>query len=568
MNKLFLWLTRLLSPVLARLGADPAAVGHILKAKLLMNDRAGFAMGMRQQKKSGMEYIIYIFLVLFGLAGIYLFTAIEHVPTAAGLFYSMMFIYLGLMLITEMSENLFDQRDLYVLLSRPINDATFSIARLLHIAVFITKFALALGTPVFIFLIFWASPWAALVYFVGAVLTVTLTMTFTLVLYLILLRSVPSYRVKKIIGYFQIVATFFFFTAYQIPSFIGDSSAILAVEWVGRWPGWLSPGFWTGAFYAALTGGGGGWQLFAQGALGAVAAVVGLIFYVRQSRDYTSNLLSMKLDGGGQEKLGAAAGAKGEVGSKGIHHPIRDFWAGLLTRTGMERVSFNFHWNIMLRDLNFKQRVYPTLVYMPVVLGFTIFKDAFQDDEAFSIGDGTLLLLLYFVLWIVVIPIGQARISDKYRAAWIFSATPWRQRGQTTYGQLMAIIAMFCIPTAILVYTLGLAYWGIEYWLDVILAAGVTVLFALLYSAIDDDIPFSRAKDDSKFQNFGPLLLVGVLAPAFGFAHYFFREYVPFFLPVACVLIWGIVIFWFYRLRRTVPTPALSAPTVAPAAAP
>ncbi len=543
MNKLFLWLVGLLNPVWTSLGADPKAVHLILEAKLIMDDRGGLVMGRRQQKQKGMEYLTYVFVGLFGMLLVALFRFCSDPATAVGLGFCVWICYIGLLLITEMSENLFDQRDLYVLLSRPINDLTLSISRILHIAVFASKFALCLGLPTFLYLAFTESPWAAFVYFLLGIVAVVLTMTLTLVFYLVLLQRVSPDRLKKVVGYFQIVATLVFFLAYQLPSLLDDFKALEAIQLVDNPLGFAFPGLWLGGLYKVMTTTDAGYLAYAQGALALLAAGFGLSFYVQQSVGYADRLLSLR-------EAGSADGAEGKsTGTGTVSSPVRDWLATWMTRPNQERVSFKFHWNVMVRDMTFKQRTYPTLVYLPVILGITIFRDFFREEEPFSLGPGIILTMLYFLLWVVVIPLGQTKVSENYRASWIFMATPNAYPGRIQLGQVLAVVGMFFLPMALLVYGTVLAIWGISYAPDILLACGNTLLFSLIYNQLDKAPPFSRAKDDSKFQNFGPFLLVGLLGGIFGFGHYTLH-FVPYAVGVATVIIWSILLGGFSWWRK------------------
>jgi len=161
-----------------------------------------------------------------------------------------------------------------------------------------------------------------------------------------------------------------------------------------------------------------------------------------------------------------------------------------------------------------------------------------------------MLVLLYFLLWIVIIPLGQTKISDKYRASWIFEATANAHPQRIRFGQLTAVLAMFFLPTAALVYGAILVFWGAEHWSDILLGLGNVLLFSLIYNSIDKGHPFSRAKDDSKFQNFGPFLLIGFLASIFGFGHYGLRM-MPYIIPLLTVLVWGMVVGWRWWMLRS-----------------
>jgi hypothetical protein len=283
---------------------------------------------------------------------------------------------------------------------------------------------------------------------------------------------------------------------------------------------------------------------YAQGLLALLAAGGGLWYYVDQSQGYADRLLQLR-HGGTEEAPEQNVTGGAPVGRS----PVRDFLAEWLTRPNQERMSFRFHWNVMLRDMTFKQRTYPTLVYLPVILGITIFRDVFKGEEEFSIGDGMMLTLLYFLLWLLIIPLGQTKVSEDYRASWIFKATANSYPGRINYGQFMAVLGMFYLPIAVLVYTAVLIYWGPSHWIDVLMAMGTTLLFGLVYSQLDQALPFSRSKEDSKFENIGPFLLVGVLGTLFGFGHWGL-QHISYLLPAVTMAVWAILLTWVWYMRR------------------
>ncbi|MEL7161615.1 MAG: hypothetical protein AAFN92_12725 [Bacteroidota bacterium] len=546
MNKLLIWLVGLAGPFWRQLGADPRATGLILRAKLLMDDRGGSVMGRQKtSQKKGMEWLLYGMLTLFGALLIILPIFIEDTPTAIGLVYCAWMVYIGLMLITEMSENLFDQRDLYVLLSRPINSVTLSLARILHIAAFSAKFALCLGVPTGIYLAVAEGIPALLVYGLLGVLAVAITMTGTLVFYLILLRRVPPERLKKFVGYFQMVATGFFFFAYQIPNLFGGEFEMLGgVQLVDAPWGFAFPGLWLGGLYKTLLLQGPGALALVQGLLGLTAATVGGWFYVRQSRGYVNNLLALREVGsGGAPEVNQPA----TVGEKGFS--FREWFALRLTRPNLERASFRFHWNMMTRSMGFKQRTLPSLVYLPILLLIIIFRDAFREGD-YTFGTGTVIVLLYFIAWIVVIPLTQAKISEQYKASWIFLATANPVPGRVHYGQLLAVLCMFFVPTALVIYPLVLLVWGGGLLADIFLSAGGVALVTLVYHFLDKDLPFGRAKEDAKFSNFGPFLLLGILASGLGGLHYLISDW-RWVVLGGGVGAWLIVLAWFLWWRST-----------------
>jgi len=542
MNKLFTWLVGLANPLWSSLGADPHAIKLILTAKLIMDDRSGVVMGRRQTQQKGMEWFIYFMLLLFGAGLAILPFFLDDLATAVGIAFSIWIIYIGLLLVTEMSENLFDQRDIYVLLSRPINDVTLSMSRILHIAVFSSKFALCLGLPLGIVLLVKFGIFPFLVYCLLGILTIAVTMTGTLVFYLVLLRSVPKHRLKQIVGYFQMIATGIFFFAYQIPNLMGESMKNFAgLSLVDHPLGFAFPGLWLGGLFKVLTWTDPGNLAILQGVLGAVAAVGGLWFYIRQSRDYVSNLLALR-------EVGSSEGPTKTTGAGEQKSPWRERLARLVTSPDLSRVSFRFHWNVMLRDMGFKQRTYPAMVYLPILFIILALRDSLQEGEV-SLGIGTVFMLLYFIAWIIIIPLGQTKISEEFRASWIFMAAGNAHPGRLRYGQLMSVLGMFFVPTALLIYPLVLIVWGPEYWIDILLSMGNVLLATFIYHSLDKSLPFSRSKEDAKFSNVGPMIAVSIAASFCGVMHYLISDF--FLLKIGlAALAWAGVWLWLRAMRK------------------
>lgn len=535
MNKLFLWIVGLLNPLWQATGADPKAIRLILNAKLKMDDRGGYVMGRQQAPKKGMEYLTFFFMTLFGLLLIFLPVYMEHKATAMGLAFSFWMVYIGLLLVTELSETLFDARDLYVLLTRPINDITLSLSRILHIGVFTSKFALCLGAGLTFYWIVGGGIWATIVYILLAVMAVIMTMAGTLVFYLILLRRVAASRVKKIIGYFQIVASTVFFLLYQIPNLVGVPEGFEGIRIVGEWLGFLFPGLWLGGLWSLLVEGGATGFTWLQAGLALFAVIGGSWFYLNQSRDYSSNLLALRQAG----SVDSAEKRVAKTKPGNSHSPWRDRFASWLTKDHLERASFKFHWSVMQRDMSFKQRTYPSMVFLPIILLVAIFRGGYEDGKGFFSGElYQLFVFLYMVILIIIIPLAQTKISQNFRASWIFLATPNSYPGQLSYGQIMSVWTMFFLPTALIVYPLCIFAYGLSAGFDIILAAAVTLIFSLLFQGLDKNPPFSQELKSGGSNTIGPMIMVFVLAPLAGVGHYFL-SFVPYAIPVAGILAWA-----------------------------
>ncbi|MEM6398587.1 MAG: hypothetical protein AAF741_19720 [Bacteroidota bacterium] len=577
MNKIFVWLTGLAAPLWRTLGANPKALKLILDAKLKIDDRGGYAFAQNMSQGSGMQIFIYFIMVIFGAMLIALPALMVHQPSAMGLVFSVWFVYMGFLLITEMSENMFDLRDLQLLLTKPINDLTFSLSRGLHVLVFTSKLALCLGIGIFIYLTFFRNPLLALSFTITGILAALLTMSATLALYLLLLRKVESSKLRKVIGWVQIVLGVFFFVSYQIPQFIdlGENS-FLDFRIVDTPVGYSFPGLWLGAFWGAISGYAMGVHGYIQAILGAGSVVAGVWFYISQSKGYGEKLMNLRLSSttaSPKIKTSLPAGAR-QAGAGGtqpsktldlpsfpgqsssVDHPsIEVSWyprtlSNLFTRPGVERASFLFHWRMMSRDMGFKQRTYPSMVLMPVFFVIFFFRDG-NIDELGSTEAGIVpgLLLLYFFAISIITPMLQVKVSDTPKAAWIFYNLPQGRSKSFDYGQFTAIFGRLFIPFAIVIYPATLFMFpALRIW-DILLVAVNLVLLGLLIQSMLKDAPFSMSKETAQGNAIGPSFVAMFTAVLLGFLHWILSGF-PIATVVGSLFMTAILVGVLYDMRR------------------
>ncbi|MEM8586332.1 MAG: hypothetical protein AAGF87_18805 [Bacteroidota bacterium] len=569
MNKLFLWLTRQAAPLWSALGADPQAMVHILRAKLKIDDRGGYAFGRQSMNSNGnMAFFAYFFITLFGLVLVFLPAGLAHQPTAMGLVFSAWFVFIGFMLISEMSESMFDLRDLQLLLTKPINDLTFSLSRGLHVLVFTSKFTLCLAIGLIVYFIVWRGPLQLLAFLFVGIWAAVLTMSATLALYLVLLRKVETSRLRKVIGWMQIILGIFFFTLYQLPSLLDlDGLSVSDFKLVDDLSAYWFPPLWLGALWGLLSGFAMEVHGLIQAALGFGIVIAGAWFYVSQSKGYGEKLMKLSLSSTQvrEEDRTSAGGSTNDQSQapssstqKELARPqryantagISGILARFLTRDGVERASFLFHWRMMIRDMGFKQRTYPSMVFVPVLFALMFFRDNggesvdLERDVSFGV------LLLYVFTFTVIGPMIQIKVSDTPQAAWIFYNLPNGRSGSFKYGQFIAIFGQFfLIPALILIPLLLWFVPAISLW-DVLLALANMALLGLFLQSLESSAPFSTSKENMQGKAIGPTFATMFLIGMLGFLHWILAGF-AWVLVGASLLMWAILIAVVTNLRRS-----------------
>ena len=534
MNKLLVGFIGWFAPLWRQLGADPRAIRHILLAKLRVSDRTLRITGGGEKVKegNGAAIMVYVFLGLIGLFSLIFIFANPHLPTALSIGYTLTGVYLTMLLIMEFSENVYDTGDASILLSRPISEETFSLAKGLYVFTFSLKMMLAMSILPFIAVAVKA-PLHLPIFVVASIAVATLATAGVLTFYQLLLRKLSTETFKKVISTLQMVISASIFMVYLIPQMISgsDGEGLTDIRLIGEWVGFLSPTFWIAAWHdwAEPTT-----YSYLQMGLGVVAVLVAGIAYRAQAGGYTDALMDLRGASSVSEAEDTADAATG--GTVVGDSPWRERFARWFTRPGVERASFRFHWSMFLRSRSYKTKVYPTLVFAPLFVVFFILRDAFGSDQD-NFFSGSLLFGLYYLSLTVITPLGQARMSDKPEAAWIWAAHPIAHRGPVIYGQYLASLAQFFLPTLAIIIPLFVYQGGLALIPDIMLAMGVAVIAGVVYQSEEETLPFSMAVSSQQMNSFGAFLAVAVVAGIAGVGHYFLR-FIPYAIWIAAPLVW------------------------------
>ncbi|MGB3801459.1 MAG: hypothetical protein WA952_16700 [Lewinella sp.] len=544
MNRLLLWAVGKLAPVWASLGADPRALRLILATKMKIGDRSLKVMGQIQGKSSDYSILIYCFLFLLGVFFVFLYLAADDKATAVGMIFTFISVYLGFMLVTEMSDTLFDTRDLTLLYSRPVADATLSLSRGLYVYLFASKFVLPLALPLGLALLYLA-PLLVPVYALLCVLLTTIVVSMTLGLYLTLLRRLAPDRLRRVLGYLQVVLTTLFIVLYQLPNLINltdSGDGIFDIRIVGTTWGFLWPGFWLGGVWDSTTQFGARPLSLIQGALGIGSSVLGVWYYVRQGRNYGSQLMGVRI--AGSEPVENAS--QKEV-NPGFYTRYFTWWGRRTTRPGPERGSYQFNAALMTRDFQYKQQVYPGLI-IPLLLAV-----GFAGQRLIVGGEvvapGAIITALYVFAFLVVSPLLSARLSENFRAAWVWQTNPVEKLNRILYGQLMAVIGVFFVPVGMLVYVCVWIVAGSAVFDDMLLSLAVILLASVIFQYTERSLPFSLEKSDGGFHAIGPMFLILFLGSLAGLAHYGLT-FIPYGVALGTVGAWVVCLFALRSLRR------------------
>jgi len=220
-DRFFLKIFLFAAPVLQKMNVNIDHLKAILVAKLTMDNRRPAAfqqMRASKEKKELNQATLKTMLVslIMGLFFLFSFAIGNDITTQLTFFFSMFIFLLAATLITDFTSVLIDTRDNLIILPKPVNDATFVTARLIHIAIHINKLLLPMALPSLIALIILAGP-ATIVPFLLMILFATMLSIFLVnAVYILILKITKPSNFQSVISYFQIVFATAIYAGYQL----------------------------------------------------------------------------------------------------------------------------------------------------------------------------------------------------------------------------------------------------------------------------------------------------------------------------------------------------------------
>ena len=454
-------------------------------------------------------------------------------PYVAGSFYffSLMCV-LALMLISEFSTILLDTRDQFIILPRPVDDRTFSVSRILHIGILLLGLLTGLALPGLIYAIVVNGIIAGAIFLVQVAITGILTLFLVNLFYLMMVKWLSAQRLKDMISAFQVFFSVVIFASYYL------GPTVLRSEWLQQLhiesapATWLLPPVWIASLQQLFVPPFSGLSA-ALGVLGVLAPLVSLWVVVRI------------FAAGFNDKLAAMAGGSDTAqsvarGASDAKRTLGDRIGPLFSRTPLESAGFAIIWLITGRSRDFKQKVYPSLGFVPVYFVFIFFVGRGDDAGDGSLmaklqqmrEQGTFIVLFYLSIFTLMTVFQSISQSERFKAAWVYHAAPLHAPGELMAGVLKAVLVKFFYPYIVLLVVIGIPLMGVGIINDALLAAGIGSIEALLIALfMTKAYPFSQPIKQGGGKVVVSLLLMGFVG-LLGYVHYFFAANE--------VLIWGI----------------------------
>ncbi len=522
LNNAILKFILLFTSVFKKFGVDANQLKIILSTKLKIDDRRPSVyskMGNNPQKVSKNSGLL--ILLITAVMGIFLtiFLAIFDKPYLGHtVYFSAFMVMLAVTLISDFTSVLIDVRDNYIILPKPVNDITFTISRILHIAIHSSKMALSLSISAIIYEFFFTGILSGTVFLLEVIIATILSIFLVNIVYLLVLKLSSPERFKDFISYFQIFFSVAIFASYYtLPRLINKSvlEDVSIENIIGI--GFLPP-IWLAAMHELVVLNVYDTKTILFSLIGFLSPLIALYLIVKVFAPGFNKKLSA-ISGSGSNEL--AVESQQKETKKSFMSKIANFVAP----NPIENAGFKITWLLTSRYRNFKVKVYPVFAYVPVYfVYFGLMKKGNQSLSSSwnTLQEGNMYILFGYLTGIIILTVLQhVSQTEKHKASWIYFSTPHNQPGRILGGMFKAIVTKFYLPYFFIISCFSVAVWGPKIINDLFLAMGVSIAYGLLSALfLVKGFPFSQPVNIKNSGKIFVSLLLMIVPTVIGLLHY------------------------------------------------
>ena len=525
---------RLFKGLFTIMGVDYHQLECILRVKLTMDNRRGFS---TSTKKTDSSNQLLLQSLVYGVIGIFIGLLINSVGdtlTAYTMVFSMIMVMIAMLMISEFSVVLIDTRDNAILLPRPINSKTITMAKLLHIAIYLLHLSLSLSLASVIFTVISYGFIAGLFFLLMVFLATLFTLFLTNLFYLGLMRLVSGEKLKDIMVYFQIAMAIIFMGAYQLLPRLIEMNDLYNSQMKVEGFTYLIPSVWFSGSITALISSAYSLENIIFLTLSFLLPLVSLWIIIK----YLSPKFSQRLS----QMDAAASKPEKRKTQRANQFRYSDKLAQFMTQSTVERTSFKMIWKMSGRERKFKQTAFPAFGYVFVFIAISVVKGFGDEDELVSLlASKRYLMFAYFSIFAAFSVCMNIIYSDEPKSSWFFSSMPISKPGDILSGTIKAVLAKYVLPLYTVIAGFILYFWSYKALPDLIYALVSIMLITSFVTVMQSKaLPFSKERlSQNSGDNFIKGILMMVSAAIIGLTHWGLT-YIPYGvivgLPIILVL--------------------------------
>lgn len=526
-NRYIINFVLLFKSVFVRFGVNPEQLRIILATKMKMDDRRPNVYNQQRQKmKKEVNHSSWLTMLFLGFTGVFFALILGFVKqpyVGHTLYFSGFMVMLAITLISDFTSVLIDVRDNYIILPRPVSDSTFTVSRILHIGIHITKMALAISLAGVIYSFAWEGVLSGLVFILEVIIATVLSIFLVNIIYLIVLKITSPQKFKDFIAYFQIILSVLIFASYYtLPRLMSASMLkdfdIKSIKILS-----IIPPIWIASLHEmAINFKATDLLTIVYGLLAVLSPIISLYLVVKVLAPGFNQKLS-SISSSGDD--GTVISSEGKGASKGFMNII----AKTLAPNPIENAGFKLTWLLSSRYRDFKVKVFPSFAYVPVYFvyfGFVNKKGSFAENWHSLLSGDMYILLIYLTSFALTTVLQHVSTTEKYKASWIFFTTPLQEPGKILGGMYKAVITKYYLPYFTIVSIFSLFFWGPKVINDLILAFMVGIIYGVLVAIFQvKGLPFSQPINLKKGGRTFVTFAIMLLPLGLGFLHHWAAQW-------------------------------------------
>ncbi|SCG84153.1 hypothetical protein DW1_2592 [Proteiniborus sp. DW1] len=486
-----------------RVGVNYEVMRSILQIKLSIDERrVPVAIGASNNGKNE-NNLFKNYLFSYGIMGLFfMFFIIIPIPIYASM--SISFGILIFMMLTTMiadfSSVLLDIKSKNILFSRPIDEKTYNMSKIVHIFIYMFTLTIAMAGPSLIAGSIKYGVVFFLVYTIELIFIAGLVVFLASLLYSLILKYFDGEKLKDIINYFQIALSIVMIVGYQLVGRMFNFIDIRVTANPKWWNFLLPPAWFAAPFEVFINGNYGSWYLY----LSLFALLIPILFLFIHTKivmpNFENNLL--KLNSSGEKGRTLAERKK----------KLNKIVADLLCYNKTERTFFRFSQNLLANERKLKLKIYPTLAFAAIFPFLTLLnyvRSGVTLTEMFtSLTEGKAYLGIYLSILMLSSTVMLIELSENYKSAWIYKTLPIESPEHIYKGAIKAYIYKYCLGILTFVSFIFLILYKFSIILDVVLMfINMMFIVAIVFKNGSKRPPFSQDADKVQKQSTGSFLL-------------------------------------------------------------
>ncbi|RHW43113.1 hypothetical protein D1B31_00070 [Neobacillus notoginsengisoli] len=475
--------------VFEKLGADYPVLRKILAMKLTMDQRrvptilGGARRKQEDPSKEENRFMKSLWVYsIFGLLLLPLILLGEHYLVQMTIFFAILMFIIMTSLVSDFSAVLLDLRDRHILLAKPVGRKTLSLAKAVHVAIYLFFLTGSLAAIPLIAGLIRHGPVFFLVFLVALFFADLLILAATAMVYYFILRFFDGEKLRDVINYVQILLSVSLALGYQL---VGRSFELIQGEkavspqW---WQALLPPAWFGSLFEAGLNG-------FWAPEL-ALFALLAIAFPIAAFALYIKLMPSFE---GKMQKLSSGSGP-----SRVKVPELDTTLSRIICPNREERAFYRFAAAMMKTERDFRLKVYPS-IGLSVVLPVILILNRLQWDSFESLAASKHYLSIYMAAIVIPTSIIMLKYSGRYKASWLFQTAPLRSNSFLYSGTLKAFLVRLFLPVFALTGIIFCGIFGLKILPDIVGVFLASIFYCVICTfLLKGSLPFSESFEASQ----------------------------------------------------------------------